>query len=252
MKSEVFKIGDAFVSTTGDQYEVVSRSSGKAIVKFAETGYTTEVSKSSVKSGRIKDKLKPVVYGLGFYGDGSFTTSLDKAITAKALETWHSMFKRCYSEAVHIKHKPYSTCYVNPIWYDFQNFAKFYVLNPFRKAGWELDKDILVKGNKEYGPDKCTFVPTDINGYLKTNANRRGTLPIGVKLSYLKNSYEAKVRIFNGEQISLGKFDTVESAFEAYKFAKESVIKQKAEFWKNQICPKTYDALINCLVDIDD
>lgn len=155
---------------------------------------------------------------------------------------------RCYEG----KYPSYINCYVNDYWHDFQNFAKFYVECPYRETGWQLDKDILFKGNKEYGPETCCFVPADLNGYMKTNANRRGDYPIGVKLSYLKNSYESRVRGFDGKQILLGKHATPELAFEAYKTTKENVIKEKAEFWKDQICPKVYQALLNFKVEITD
>ena len=35
--------------------------------------------------------------------------------------------------------------------------------------GWELDKDILEKGNKTYSPETCCFVPRVINSLYKTN-----------------------------------------------------------------------------------
>ena len=48
-----------------------------------------------------------------------------------------------------------------------------------------LDKDILYKGNKEYAPDKCIFVPERINKLFLKNDADRGDLPIGV--TYHKN-----------------------------------------------------------------
>lgn len=252
MKTAAFKIGDVFPSQNCGHFEILSRTKGKALVRFLSTGYITVVEKGAVRKGLIKDNLHPSIYGLGFYGDGSYTKNLEQSLLSKVSETWHSMFKRCYSDSVHENHEPYSNCFVNKRWHDFQNFAKFYIECPYRQTGWQLDKDILVKGNKEYGPDTCCFVPVGINGYMKTNSNRRGDYPIGVKLSYLKNSYESRVRDFDGKQILLGKYATPELAFEAYKSTKENVIKQKAEFWKDQICPKVYHALLNFKVDITD
>ena len=251
-KAKTFKPGDIFESRSHGFFKVLERTPGNALVQFVSTGYITTVSKGAVRSGIIKDRLLPTIYGVGFYGDGSFTNTLDKTTTAKALETWHTMFKRCYSEFVHTNHQPYTDCFVSEYWCNFQNFAKFYVEDPYRLAGWELDKDLLVKSNKEYGPNTCVFLPRDINGYLKTNAKRRGKYPIGVRLHSSGNLFEALCRDNSGQQINLGKFSSGEAAFEAYKTFKQNVLKEKANFWKNKIHPLAYNALMEYEVHIED
>lgn len=251
-KAETFKVGDEFESTKYGPFRIIDRSPGKATVQFINTGFITSASKSAVRKGSIKDRLFPAIYGLGFYGDGSYTDTLDKNLSEKTLEVWHTMFKRCYSEFVHKNHKPYVDCFVNPAWYDFQSFAKFYVECPYRQEGWELDKDLLVKGNKEYGPATCVFIPRDINGYLKTNKGRRGDYVIGVKLSYLGDTFEARCRDNNSKQVSVGKYPTELLAFEAYKNFKQNVIKEKANFWKDKIHPLAYNALMEYEVNIED
>ena len=50
----------------------------------------------------------------------------------------------------------------------------------------------------------------------------------------------------------MGFFKTELEAFEAYKQAKESFIKEQAEKWKSQIDERAYNALMNYEVDIDD
>lgn len=243
-----FVVGDRFQSKNYGPFEVLERLVGKAVVRFIDTGFVCTVDKKYVLNGSIKDPLVRNVHNVGYYGDRTFTKTLSAELVSAASQCWRDMMDRCYEG----KYPSYINCYVNDYWHDFQNFAKFYIECPYRQTGWQLDKDILVKGNKEYGPDTCCFVPVDINGYMKTNSNRRGDYPIGVKLSYLRNSYESRVRDFDGKQILLGKYATPELAFEAYKSTKENVIKQKAEFWKDQICPKVYHALLNFKVDITD
>ena len=56
----------------------------------------------------------------------------------------------------------------------------------------------------------------------------------------------------NGIVRRLGRFDSVEEAFNAYKEAKEKYIKEVAEKWKDKIDPRAYEALYNYTVDIDD
>ncbi len=238
-----FKAGDVFKSKSYGLFEVVSRSPGKAVIRFLDTGFSVEVSKSQVYKGTIKDKLSPQIYGLGYYGDESFTSTLSKRDSEKALEAWHTMFKRCYSEKVHVVSKSYIGCEVSTEWFNFQSFAQFYT--EYKQEGWELDKDLLVRGNKVYGPHTCVWLPRNINGYIKTNSNRRGSCFIGVKLSYLGDHYEARCRDMDGKQKMLGKFSTEAEAFDTYKIFKESVIKQKANLWKNDLDPRAYDALMN-------
>ena len=50
----------------------------------------------------------------------------------------------------------------------------------------------------------------------------------------------------------LGLFKTEIEAFNAYKKAKESFVKEQAATWKSQIDLRAYDALMNYTVNIDD
>lgn len=50
----------------------------------------------------------------------------------------------------------------------------------------------------------------------------------------------------------LGYFKTELEAFNAYKQAKESFIKEQANEWKDQVDPRAYEALMNYTVNIND
>ena len=50
----------------------------------------------------------------------------------------------------------------------------------------------------------------------------------------------------------LGYYDTQEKAFQVYKYYKERNIKQVADYYKEQIPDKLYDALYDYEVDIND
>ena len=87
---------------------------------------------------------------------------------------------------------------------------------------FHLDKDILVKGNKLYSEDTCSFVPAEINTlFCKANKTR-------------------------------GRYNTIEEAFLAYKQAKEAYIKELANKWKDVIDPRVYEALMDYQVEITD
>lgn len=55
-----------------------------------------------------------------------------------------------------------------------------------------------------------------------------------------------------GKAIKLGRFDTPEDAFQAYKTAKEASIKNLAIKWKDKIDNRLYLAMMCYIVDITD
>ena len=101
----------------------------------------------------------------------------------------------------------------------------------FDEDGWCLDKDIIAKGNKLYSENTCFFVPPEINNIVLKGNAQRGEFPIGVKKN--KYDYSASCRI-RGKGVYLGRFDTAEDAFNAYKEAKESYVKEVANKWRSK------------------
>ena len=142
-------------------------------------------------------------------------------------------------------------------WINFQSFAAWCESQEFFNAkdgngkSYQLDKDILVKGNKIYSPDTCCFIPSQINSLFSHVKSSKGEYPVGV--SYVKgrgnfHAYYSK----NGKRVNLGHFKTPEQAFQAYKKAKESHIRFMANLWKGRIDDKVYQALMSYEVHIDD
>jgi len=115
----------------------------------------------------------------------------------------------------------------------------------------QLDKDILLKGNKVYCPELCVFVPQTVNILLVKHDAARGEWPIGVCLDKENGRFEAKLSV-NGKTKRLGFFTTPEAAFAAYKPAKEAEIKRVAALHRHVLDPRVYDALTAYTVDIDD
>ena len=72
---------------------------------------------------------------------------------------------------------------------------------------------------------------------------------LGVKQ---KKAFVAQVNKNKGKQEHLGLFTTEIEAFNAYKKAKESFIKEQAKKWKSQIDPRAYNALMSYTVEITD
>ena len=116
---------------------------------------------------------------------------------------------------------------------------------------FNLDKDILVKGNKVYSPSTCIFVPFEINGQFTKANTRRGSCPIGVSYAAHTNKFLACIAE-NNKTKHLGYHLTKEAAFRAYKRAKESYLQLLAEKHKDVISPEAYIALYNYKVEITD
>ena len=201
---------------------------------------------------RLKKNLyEATVYGVGFMGEGPYKSKVNGKST-REYNIWHSMMDRCYNEKHSDRYPTYKDCTVCEEWHNFQTFCSWFD-NNFREIPGEkmaLDKDILIKGNKVYGPDTCVFVPKKINSlFVKSDASR-SDLPIGVQ-QVKSGKYQASVSI-NGKDKKLGRFNTKEEAFEMYKKAKEQHIKDVAEQYKDRIPKSLYDAMYNYEVDMYD
>ena len=124
-----------------------------------------------------------------------------------------------------------------------------YIAN--HEGKYNLDKDILVKGNRKYSPETCCIVPNRVNLQFRRNRKHNNGLPIGV--SYHHNNYESHCGDGNGNSIS-HTFSNPMDAFMQYKKDKENIIKRIAneEYEKGSISKKCYIAMINYQVEITD
>lgn len=213
-------------------------------VKFVETGYETKTRMDNLKLGKVKDYLHPSIYGKGVLGEG-FKQSESQSYS---FQLWKNMLKRCYSEVSFKKSPSYEQCLTSETFNDYQQFKTWCNSQlGFGNTGWELDKDILVKGNKVYSEDTCCFVPKEINLLLVKHDKGRGDYLLGV--DYHKNRKQFRARCSDKH---LGWFNTELEAFQAYKQAKEAYIKEVANKWKDQIDHRVYEALMKYEVEITD
>ena len=241
-----------FNSRSGGKFRIVEyKKSDKVTVEFEDTGYTKIVQMSSIRLGNIKDRLRPSYSGVGILGD-KYGCQVDGKICKEHL-IWNLMIFRCYSIKNRLKNVNYNDCFVSE---NFKYYPYFYEwCNKqvgFNSEDFELDKDLLIKGNREYGEDTCVFIPREINVMLTKSDKTRGDLPIGVHFDKRRGKYIAQMNRGTGVRKFLGSFESSEEAFNCYKVNKESYIKELAEKWKDAIDPRAYDALMNYEVEIDD
>lgn len=191
-----------------------------------------------------EEDFMPKVCGVGYRGSGI------SRCNDTAYYRWRDMINRCYNKKFLKRQPQYNNCSVCDEWLNYSNFKIWYDAQKIDDK-FDLDKDILFKGNKEYSPATVSFVPHFINVLFVNNKKARGKLPIGVHLDNMSGKYRAEMN-FMGKTKKIGSFDTATEAFKKYKEYKETFIKNMAEQYKAQIPYKTYIAMLNWEVETTD
>ena len=236
---------------SGDFKIVKYNNSTNVEIQFVTTGYEMVARLNHIRNGEVKDPYTPSVYGVGIIG-AKYPPS-EGGRNTKWYALWCHMLERCYSDAPKKKNPTYEGCEVSE---NFKSYEYFYEwCNEqigFGNEYWQLDKDLLVKGNKVYSEDSCVFIPKEINILLTKRESMRGEHLIGVSWSKTNRAFKAQVNKGKGRREYLGLFNTEIEAFDAYKQAKETFIKEQAEKWKGKIDERAYNALMNYEVEITD
>ena len=245
-------VGKVYKSKSSGDFKILKyNDSRNVVIQFLKTGFETVARLDHIKSGEIKDPYSPSVFDVGIVGT-NYPATVNGRIT-KAYNRWHSMLERCYSDTFKKKYLTYEGCEASE---NFKSYEYFYEWCQrqigFNNEGWHLDKDLLIKGNKVYSETTCVFLPQEINKILTKRTTSRGEYLIGVCCNKTHKAFKAQVGKNKGGREYLGSFNTELEAFNTYKQAKESFIKEQAEKWKGKIDERAYAALINYTVEITD
>lgn len=248
------RIGERKINTFGSEMVIVKYlDSNNVQVKFIDSDNYVLTTYDRFKKGSVKNVYDKSVFEVGFIGEGKYKVSENGKQTKQYL-IWKSMLQRCYYKKLHDRCPTYKESSVYEEWHNFQNFAKWFDENYYTIDGerMELDKDILVKGNKTYSPDTCIFVPHRINTLFIKCDSSRGELPLGVCFDKVKKKYEVRCNDYPNKQKRIGRYSTPESAFFAYKAYKEQLIKQIANEYREKIPYNLYEVMMNYTIEIDD
>ena len=245
-------VGKVFKSLNSGDFKIVKYNDSYNVeIQFLKTGYEMVAQLGHIKNGVVKDPYLPSVYGVGILG-AKYLAKINGVIT-KEYDLWHSMLERCYSDNSKKKYPTYESCEVSD---KFKSYEYFYEwCNKqigFSNQSWQLDKDLLIKGNKVYSEDSCIFIPQEINTLLTKSTASRGEHLIGVHWCKQGKAFKAQISKNKGKREHLGYFKTEIEAFNAYKQAKEDFVKEQANKWKSQIDLRAYEALMNYQVEITD
>jgi len=90
-----------------------------------------------------------------------------------------------------------------------------------------------------------------INTLFSPQKKCRGKYPLGVYWDSDSKKFCSSMNLME-KHINLGRYDTVEEAFQKYKIYKENFIKNIAEKNKGKIPNKVYEAMMGWIIEIDD
>lgn len=222
------------------------------IVEFQDEYHTTVKTRYKFFiDGTVRNPYGKSIFGIAIVGNKYSTHT-------KEYKAWRNILDRCFDEKFKRAHPTYQNAACCKEWLLFENFYEWlHDQGNFGKwlngERWDVDKDILVKGNKIYSPETCCLVPNNVNKLFSKNDSCRGDLPIGVSVKD-GSFYISCHNPFTKKQKFLGYCDTSEKGFLLYKKKKESYIKQVAqiEYDKGNITKQCYNAMMNYEVEITD
>ena len=220
-------------------------------IEFIDTGYISHnLVLSNILRGEVKDLLVKNIVGVGYLGGTKYDTRY-KIGSFKPYETWKAMLARCYDEDIKAKRPAYREATCCNEWHNFQKFTEWCIKNlpDDTTVDYQLDKDILFKGNKIYSPEFCCMVPARVNKLLEKSDATRGNLPLGVRK--IRNKFSAYITE-NRRQYHLGMYNTAEEAFGAYRKEKLRIIAEVVEEYDTRLLPHVKIALLSYEVSIND
>jgi hypothetical protein len=236
--------GEIYSSNCYGDFEIIDNSDWKRVkVRFIETGYEVYAQTGHIVRGVVKDKMKPSIYGVGFIGDGIHRSKIN-GVRTPSYRKWNRMIKRCYDPKWHARHR-YAGRGVTVCdeWLNFQNFADWF--DRQENTDLELDKHLTVTKSRIYSPETCSFVPHVINSLTNDHPSRDRKIPVGVYKA--GNKFAAQCSDENGDQKTIGVFNSPNEAFLAYKGRKRQVmIFLSRKYYKKGLISKTIrDNLMN-------
>jgi hypothetical protein len=157
--------------------------------------------------------MSKFIYGVGINdADYNITKNINgKRVCCPYYVRWHGILRRCYSIKFHDHSPCYSGCSISKEWIYFSKFKSWMETQNWKNN--ELDKDLLIPGNKIYAPDRCIFIPHNVNSFLTHSKRIKSKYPLGCVCNKQSKKFVSRIEIDN-QKIILGYYP---SAMEAHK-----------------------------------
>lgn len=167
---------------------------------------------------------KSLVYGVGI-NDACYAVKPvvnGRRACCPFYRVWMDMLMRCYDEKRKKIQPTYAGCSVCGEWLTFSNFKRWMERQDWQ--GKEIDKDLLVVGNKVYSPDTCVFVSSMTNSFTVDCGASRGEFPVGVSFNKQRGKVRARCsNPFTGKTEHLGYFSCPDQAHQAWRRRKHEL-----------------------------
>ena len=185
------------------------------------------------------NKWKRTVFGIGYLGCNDADATRDNYIYSK----WANMMQRCYDEETHRLKPYYAPCTAEIEFQNFSNYREWHKENAMGDRKVDLDKDVLIRGNTVYGSETCTLIPH----FTNTIFENRGA-DTNIVLNNDTGKYDVTMSIL-GKREEVGSFDTEEEAKQGFIDYKQDYIRKYAKKCKGKVPNKTYEAMVNWVVE---
>lgn len=188
-------------------------------------------------------KVKKIILGFGlsdYSGSVLRTDGSGVLIYKQFYRAWRSMLDRCYSDKYKARHESYIGCAVCDEWLSLSKFKEWFDDNYVK--GWQLDKDLLVQGNKIYAPEYCRYVPRQLNTLLCNASSSRGECPQGVHIERKTGKFIVQIKM-EGKRVNLGRFESITEASLVYKKEKAKYVLSKVDSYRGYVDSDLLDSV---------
>ena len=247
--NDLKRIGEIGHNNFGSKMEIIKYNNYHNIdVYFPEYDWIYKnATYQQFKNGEMSCPYEPRTYGVGYLGEGKYKSKENGKMTYH-YDVWTRMLERC-SKEFQEKNPTYKGCEVCDEWLNMQVFTEWYYKNRYEVNGetMEIDKDILIPGNRLYSPETCCIVPSKVNSVFQRGNVKERNLPMGICKRKGRDCYMVQCNnpIDETWRRYRGDYKTIEEALNVYKRDKEFVIKQVSEYYKEYLPEFIYEAMIN-------
>ena len=250
LKCTSLEEGSEFTLKSGYTVKVVKYEKAiKVYIKFPPDdinpeGYIKVCTKSDLTvTGVVGYPYQRKASGVGYHGSEKGIIPSNTHIK----DVWSKMITRCYNPSE--KDKSYKDCSVHPDWHNYSNFYHWYnsqIDNGYFKAGYQLDKDLLVHGNKVYSESTCCLVPEQINSFLNNSSDTRSTgLPSGIHWKTKNKKFQVTVKDEFKKHSYLALVSAPEDGYAIYTKEKERIAKALAKKYRGCVREDVFLSLVN-------
>lgn len=144
-KPRVYQLspGDVLESRNFGPYVVVSDNGPHDVVVRFPSGYEVQTTRTSARSGSIKDRFARTVSGVGYSGGTKHKAG------KRAYLCWREMLRNCY-----VRNDPRTVC---DEWHNYQEFAEWYYSHGVDE---EQNYRVDMQAGSVFAPGKCKLVRT--------------------------------------------------------------------------------------------